>query len=79
MNFVVCRILVEVLIAQVMVGTFISPILVPELLICDGEHTFHHESIMIHRFGNIHATEEFLDATEILFLFVLCAHVCVGV
>ena len=81
-NFVVCRILVEILIAQVMVGTFISPILDFELLVCDGEHSLHHESIiidMVHRSGNIHAAEEFLDATEILFLFVLCAHICVGV
>ena len=82
MNFVVCRILVEILIAQVMVGTFISPILVSELLISDGEHSLHHESIiidMVYRAGNVHSAEEFLNASEILFLFVLCAHICVGV
>ena len=82
MNFVVSWILIEILIAEIMVGALVLPIFANELFIRYGEHTLHHESIVVdvvHHTGDVYSAEEFLDASEILFLFSTYTHICVGV
>lgn len=78
MNCVVCWIVVELLISEIVVGIAVPPILVNKLFVGNREYPFHHKYIVIdvvHHIGNIYTAEEFLDASEILFLFSMYTHI----